>query len=98
MKNTVNVLAYVCMALALGAHQTAGGTTNLAQQSSDTPTVSQAQDGAGERTYSFFYDQGSHLKDLIKEQRYEEASQLYRKYQAEFFDRKRDKYASQLDG
>jgi S1-C subfamily serine protease len=103
MKNTVNVLAYACMALALGVYPPTGGAADQASQPSDSSTSSPPAQASSagrleERSYSFFSDQGDHLKDLMKAERYEEASQLYSKYQAEFFDRKRDKYAPHLDG
>ncbi|MDP2266657.1 MAG: trypsin-like peptidase domain-containing protein [Thiobacillus sp.] len=73
----------------------------LAGQPTDSSAVSQAQTPKNndqvERTYSFFFDQGDHLKELMKTGQYEAASQLFRKYQTDFFDKKRDKYAPLLD-
>lgn len=99
MKTTINVAAYVCITFALVVSQTASGQSAWDEQSSSS-SVSSAQapaDGSTARTYSFFYDQGDHLNDLVKAGQYEDASQLYRKYQAEFFDQKSGKYASRLD-
>lgn len=96
MKTTVYVVASVSVAFALGFGPIAGAAAQDGQSAGDPATSAQAP--AEERSYSFFYDQGDHLKDLVKAERYEEASRLYRKYQTDFFDKKRDKYTSQLDG
>lgn len=100
MKTTVNVVVPVCVVFALGFGPIAGAAAQDGQ-SAESPAASAqapAEGSTEERSYSFFYDQGDHLKDLVKAERYEEASRLYRKYQADFFDKKRDKYATQLDG
>ncbi len=73
---------------------TLGPADTTETQASALPNVISEQ----ERSYSFFYDQGSHLKDLIKAGQYEDASSLYKKYQSEFFDPKKEKYAAILDG
>lgn len=101
MKTTLNVVVYACMAFALSiCPMSSGAADEDSQSAGDTTTSAQApaEGATEERSYSFFYDQGDHLEDLVKAERYEEASQLYRKYQANFFDKKRDKYTTQLDG
>jgi S1-C subfamily serine protease len=101
MKNTIKLIVYACIGAALAGCQTVGGVNGLADgQSTDISAGANqaATDGAKKsNTYSFFYDQGDHLKDLMKAGQYEEASLLYSKYQAEFFDKKRDKYVALLD-
>lgn len=99
MKTTVNVVAYAWLAFALSICPTASAADQDAQSSGGSTTSAQAaaERTIEERTYSFFYDQGDHLKDLVKAGQYEDASHIYRKYQAEFFDQKRDKFASELD-
>ena len=101
MKTTVNVVMHACMAFALGIFPMPSGAADQDDQwGGDSATSAQAPENGSteERGYSFFYDQGDHLKDLVKAERYEDASRLYRKHQSDFFDKKRDKYASQLDG
>lgn len=99
MKITVNVVVYVCTAFALGVCQAANDTTDPAIQSSSSSASTEQTTAAdpAEPTYSFFYDQGDHLNDLVKAEKYEDASRLYSKYQVEFFDQKREKFVSQLD-
>lgn len=101
MKTTVNVVMHACMAFALGICPIPSGAADQDDQwGGDSATSAQApaEGSTEERGYSFFYDQGDHLNDLVKAERYEDASRLYRKHQSDFFDKKRDKYASQLDG
>lgn len=52
-----------------------------------------APDGAV--SYTLFYDQGDHLKDLSKEEKYEEAAELYAEHKS-FFESSEDKYAPDL--
>lgn len=37
-------------------------------------------------SYGLFYDQGDHLKELVESKRFDEASELFSKYKAEFFE------------
>lgn len=100
MKAMVNVVGFATAAFLLGLHPGVSEASDEGWQSSNgsTPTGrSSSEGGTQERTYSFFYDQGDHLKDLVKAERYEEASLLYRKHQTEFFDKKNDKFGSSLD-
>lgn len=101
MKTTVNVVVHACMAFVFGICPIASGAADQNGQSGGDSTTSAqapAEGSTEERSYSFFYDQGDHFKDLVKAERYEDASLLYRRHQSEFFDKKRDKYATQLDG
>jgi S1-C subfamily serine protease len=85
--------------LLLSACQTTGGLPEAASSERGAAVVPPVT-GAGEpaeRAYSFFYTQGSHLKDLIEAGQPEQASLLYKKHQAEFFDPKKPKFDALLD-
>lgn len=86
MKNMRNnTLAACCLILALTAYP-------------PIAISSDAEEPPGqERTYSIFYDQGDHLKELVEAQRFEEGLLLYSKYKTEFFDHKVEKFAPLLD-
>ena len=62
----IKLLAYACSALVLAGCQTTGGTNGLVSQAQDgTERTQTAQKrGSSERSYSFFSDQGAHLKDI----------------------------------
>ena len=99
MKKSLNWIACASVVLVLGGCQTIGGPNGIASQQNDTGGAQSARsDAPAERSYSFFYDQGDHLKELIKAGQYEAAAALYEKYQTEFFEPKKDKYAAELDG
>lgn len=100
MKNNSKSVGCIGIAVILSCFQAAGWADDSGGwDSEDTQRSQPAQtNGASERSYSFFYDQGDHLKDLIKAGQYEEASSLYKKYQIEFFDTKKEKYTAVLDG
>lgn len=101
MKTTINVVVHACMAFTLCICPITSHAADQSDQwgeNSATSSQAPADGSAEERSYSFFYDQGNHLRDLVKAERYEDASLLYRKHQTDFFDKKHDKYASQLDG
>lgn len=81
----------VLVGLIAGAIWGVAGTTAYAEESSSSnaPPAS---------TYSFFYDQGDHLRELIKAGDLEGASRLYAQHRASFFDAKGTKYTADLDG
>lgn len=100
MTKHIKLFAYACTALVFTGYQTTVWANELEGRAPDgLEKAKLVQNGeAPERSYSFFYDQGSHLKDLIKAGQYEQASHLYKKHQAKFFDPKKPKYDALLDG
>lgn len=100
MKKDVKLIGGACIVLILSGCQTVGGPNGIArQQQNGTEQAQSVQpSGPAERSYSFFYDQGDHLKELIKAGQLEDAAALYRKYKTDFFEPKKDKYSADLDG
>ena len=45
-----------------------------------------SNEASGSKSYSIFYDQGDHLKELVGQEKFQEASELFRVYQQEFFE------------
>ena len=86
-------LALLALAvLSMSGCQSTGGNLSLP---SLIPTSSSSN--PSERTYSLFYDQGTHLRDLVKQGQFEDAARLYAKYRTEFFDTKAGKFDKDLD-
>lgn len=83
------MLGFSLLSLTIGVSgcQTTGSTS-----SSDT----QEQAEPAERTYSFFFDQGDHLEELIEKSEFDSAAELYAKHPL-FFQEKREKMQPHLE-
>lgn len=86
-----------CLVIGLAVNSLYADEPSEGSTTQSTSVVSYTEVSVPEHSYSLFYDQGAHLKDLIKAGQYEHAAALYRKYQSSFFNSRREKYASVLD-